>query len=283
MALIENIDTKQWLEFAQSGEFWTLIQPTLMNIIIAVVIYLLGSFILRRLQTVLRRLLARKSHDQSVNSFVFTSATIAFKFFLFVLMLEQLGINTTSLLALLGAAGLAISLAIKDSLANFASGVMLIILKPFKSGDYINIGSTEGKVEKISLFSTLLVSSDNKEIIIPNAKIYQGSITNYTARSTRRIELSFTVSYQAPLAQVKKEVYALIAEDERILFAPEPQVVVAELNDAGVRILIYLWTNNENISSVRWRLLEAIKLRFEALNIHFAAMRHEVKINENAS
>lgn len=250
----------------------------LLNMLLALVIYIIGHSLLRYLLKFTHQVLARRSHDVTLNGFIELALHIALKFILIVLVLAQLGINTSSLLALLGAAGLAVGLAVKDSLAHFASGVMLIALKPFKVGDYIEAANTGGTVERISLFSTLLITGDNKKIIVPNAQIYQGTITNFSALPRRRIDILIDIHHNACLTTAKQAIWQVLSREERVLAEPKPIVVVSAINPHGITIMLRAWVKTSDYWKVRWALLEACKLELDQQAISFAKSRSEISL-----
>lgn len=259
-------------------EFPEQISLVLVNIILAAVIYLIGHSVLRYLLKFVHQLLAKRSHDVTLNGFIELALHIGLKFVLIVLVLAQLGINTSSLLALLGAAGLAVGLAVKDSLAHFASGVMLIALKPFKVGDYIEAANTGGTVERISLFSTLLITGDNKKIIVPNAQIYQGTITNFSALPRRRIDITLDIHHEACLQTSKEVLQAVLLAEERVLTEPKPIVVVSAIDHHGVTLLLRAWVKTSDYWKVRWALLEQCKYQLDQHQVMFAKHRNDVHL-----
>lgn len=278
MSDLKDIELSQVMSFLQSGHVADYLTPLLVNLLVAGVIYVVGSWVIRKLLSLMQGVMRKKNTDAALRGFVFTVLALVLKFILIILILEQVGINTTSLLALLGAAGLAVGLAVKDSLANFASGVMLIILKPFKAGEYIEVAGVAGTVEKVSIFSTVLLSVDNKKLIIPNAQIYQGTITNYSARGTRRNDMSFAITYGSDLQKAKEIIRALIQADSRAFTDPAPVIVVTDLSANGVSLSIRVWVNGADYWAFRWQLLEQIKLNFDQQGIEISPLRHEVKI-----
>jgi small conductance mechanosensitive channel len=205
--------------------------------------------------------------DPALRGFLSAILSTVFTFVISLVAVEQLGVNTTSLLALLGAAGLAVGLALKDSLSNFAAGVMLILFKPFKIGDFVEAGGVAGEVEKIEVFNTIFTSGDNKEIIVPNSQIYGGTITNYSARPTRRIDLIVGVSYDDDLKKSQDLILAVLAADERILKDPAPVVAVNELGESSVNFVVRPWVASGDYWAVRWAVIEAIKNTFDSNGI----------------
>ena len=181
--------------------------------------------------------------------------------------LNQLGVDTTSLIALIGAAGLAVGLALQGTLQNFAAGVMLIIFRPFKTGDFVEAGGCAGIVENVSIFNTVMRTGDNKEVTIPNGAIYGGTITNYSAKPTRRVDLVFGIGYDDDIKKAKAILEQLMNDDERILSDPAPLVAVGELADSSVNFNVRPWVNSADYWGVYFDLTENVKLAFDAAGI----------------
>ena len=178
--------------------------------------------------------------------------------------LDRLGIQTTSLLAAFGAAGLAIGLALKDSLGNFYSGVMLILFRPFEVGDFIEAGSTGGVVEEVRMFATIIRTGDNREVIVPNSQIYSGTTVNYSARAARRIDMVFGIGYDDDLARARQIIQDIMKQDERIPADPAPAIALAELGERSVNFDVRPWVKSGDYWPVRADLLEKVKLGFDA-------------------
>jgi small conductance mechanosensitive channel len=194
--------------------------------------------------------------------------------FVIVAALDRLGVNTTSLIAVLGAAGLAVGLALQGSLQNFAAGFLLLVLRPFKSGDFIEAAGTMGVVEKISIFSTIMRTPDNKEVIVPNGAIYSGNIINYSARSTRRVDMIFGIGYGDDIKQARDIIAQIISADERVLPEPETVIAVSELGASSVNFVVRPWVKTEDYWPVKFDLTEEIKLAFDknGISIPFPQM-----------
>lgn len=244
------------------------------NLGFAVLIFVVGRLLARALARFLERVLKHSGTDEILISFVSSIAYALMLAFVVIASLQRLGVNTTSVIAVLGAAGLAVGLAMKDSLQNFAAGVMLIVFRPFKAGDFVEAASTSGVVERIGIFSTQLRSGDNREITVPNGAIYSGTITNYSARATRRIDMVFGISYDDDLRKAKALIKDILGSDERILSEPEPLIAVAELADSSVNINVRPWVKSEDYWNVRYDLTERIKLAFDdnAISIPYPQM-----------
>jgi small conductance mechanosensitive channel len=192
------------------------------------------------------------------------------------------GIETTSFIAILGAAGLAIGLALQGSLSNFASGVLIIMLRPFKSGDYIEAAGKSGSVEKIEIFATELRTPDNKVVIVPNSSIMSGAITNYSREATRRIDLVIGVDYDADLKQAKQVLQSVLEADDRILKDPAYTVAVSELADSSVNFVVRPWVKTPDYWAVYFDLMENIKLALDEANINIPYPQMDVHVQKEA-
>lgn len=239
----------------------------LLNIIIAALIVIVGRIVIKWIVKLLRKMMVRSDIDPILVNFASGIANAVLLVVVLVAALDQLGINTTSFIAVLGAAGLAIGLALKDSLQNFAAGVMMIIFRPFKLGDFIEAGGVTGIVENISVFSTLMKTGDNREIIIPNGQIYAGAITNYSARDTRRVDLVFGIGYDDDMLKAKQIMEDILAAHELVLEEPSPAVAVAELADSSVNFNVRPWVKSGDYWGVRSELIQQIKLAFDENDI----------------
>ncbi|MBH0025420.1 MULTISPECIES: mechanosensitive ion channel family protein [unclassified Pseudoalteromonas] len=234
---------------------------------IALVIFLIGSRVAKFCSNLTEKGFAKKKVDKAVGSFV-ASIVFTLVFAVTILMaLSQIGIETTSFIAILGAAGLAVGLALQGSLSNFASGVLIILLRPFKSGDFVEAGNKMGTVKKIEIFSTELRTPDNKVIIVPNSQIMSGAITNFSRESTRRIDLVIGVGYDADLRQAKEVLKSVLDAETRILKDPAYTVAVNELGDSSVNFVVRPWVNAADYWPTYWSLMENIKIALDEANI----------------
>ena len=248
--------------------------PYAANIALALVIFFVGKWLANTLTNVVVKLLQRSKMDDILISFVTSITKAILLLFVAIAALNQLGIDTTSLIALLGAAGLAVGLALQNSLQNFAAGVMLIVFRPFKAGDFVELAGVAGVVENIGIFSSVLRTGDNRELIIPNGAIYGGIITNYSARSTRRVDMVFGVDYGDDLREAKALLRSIILADDRVLAEPEPVIAVSELADSSVNFIVRPWVKSADYWPVLWDTTEKVKLEFDAqgLSIPFPQM-----------
>ena len=262
-------------EAAEISEFiTTYVIPWSINIFFSIAIFIIGRWVVKIIANLVKKALTKAKMDVILVNFVSSIISTLLLLFVIIAALNQLGVNTTSLIALLGAAGLAVGLALQGSLQNFASGVMLIVFRPFKDGDFVEAAGTSGVVEKISIFTTVMRTPDNREIIIPNGSIYSGTITNYSARSTRRVDMVFGIGYGDDIKKTKEVLNALIEADDRILKDPAPQVAVGELGDSSVNFIVRPWVNSGDYWPVKLDFTENVKLAFDenGISIPFPQM-----------
>lgn len=269
--------------FKQDEIVETYIIPWSINIAFGAAIFIVGLMVSKVLTSTLRKLLSKAGLDQLLVNFVCSISHAVLLLMVTIAALDQLGVDTTSLIALLGAAGLAIGLALQGSLQNFASGVLLIVFRPFKTGDFVDIAGTSGTVQAINIFSSTLKTPDNKEVIVPNGAIYSGVITNYSSQPTRRIDMVFGIGYGDDLAKTKSVLEEIMAADDRILKDPAPTIAVAELGDSSVNFVVRPWVKGADYWAVRFDVTEKVKLRFdqEGISIPFPQMDVHVS-NENS-
>ena len=245
----------------------TYVIPWGLKIILAVVIFYIGRIVVSVVIKVVKKLMLARAMDAILISFLTSILRLVLLLFVVIAALSQLGIDTTSVVALLGAAGLAIGLSLQGSLSNLASGVMLIIFRPFTKGDFVEAGGATGVIEKINIFTTTMTTPDNKEVIIPNGAILGGNITNFSARPTRRVDMVFGISYDDDIRKTKQVLEDILAADERILKDPAPVVALGALADSSVNFLVRPWVKTEDYWKVFWDTTETVKLRFDAEDI----------------
>lgn len=258
----------------------SLIMSWVLNIVFAAVIVFVGRIVVKWIIKLVRKLLVRADMDPILINFASSIANAALMLFVFIAALDQLGVDTTSLIALLGAAGLAVGLALKDSLQNFAAGVMLIIFRPFKIGDFVEAGGTAGVVEKISVFSTIMKTPDNREVIVPNGQVYSGTITNFSAKETRRIDLVFGIGYGDDMLKAKQIMEDILKNHQLILDEPAPAVAVAELADSSVNFNVRPWVNSGDYWAVRSDVIQQVKLAFDENGISIPFPQMDVHLNK---
>ena len=241
------------------------------HLILAIIILVVGLWVIRFLNRLVRRFFDRKDYDETLETFLQSFISIALKILLFVLVVTQLGVKTSSLIAMIGAAGLAIGLALQGSLANFAGGVLILIFKPFKIGDWISAQGVEGAVKEISIFSTKLNTFGNQVAIIPNGQLSNGSIVNYNMEDTRRDKFDVGIGYGSNIKEAKDILLKICADNADILKDPAPEVYVGELGDSSVNLTLRFWAKNEVFWPAHFYVIEEAKSRFDkaAIEIPF--------------
>jgi small conductance mechanosensitive channel len=259
-----------WAELVQ----W--VQSKLPQFIFAALILVLGWWASNQAARLMYRAMKRSRADTGIITFLCSLARGLFKIIVCITAAAQLGMNVNTIIAALGAAGLTIGLALKDSMSNIASGVQIIFTKPFRAGDYLATADVEGTVERIETMFTTLRTSDNKYVIIPNSKLTVSIITNYSAMQTRRLDLSYVVGYQEDISAVKELLSGLISENPMILKEPEPAVTVGEHQETGIVITMQVWCNTGDYWTLYSDMQEKVKLAFEEAGIAVPVRRLEV-------
>ena len=259
----------------------SMIGELLTNIAIAATIVFIGRYVVAWAIKLLRKAMIRADAAPIVVNFAASIVKILLYAFILIAALGQLGIETTSLIAVLGMAGLAVGLALKDSLQNFAAGVMMVMFQPFKIGHFIEAAGVSGVVEKITIFSTEVRTGDNREVIIPNGQIYSGAIINYSAQDTRRIDMVFGIGYDDDMLKAKQIMETILADHELVLEDPAPAVAVAELADSSVNFNVRPWVNSADYWGVRSDLIEKIKLAFDENDISIPYPQMDVHTHKN--
>jgi len=249
------------------------------KIIIAIVIWLVGSWIIRKLLKSVKKIMTKRDYDESLQKFLLNLIAWAFKILLIVVILSQLGIETTSFAAILAAAGLAIGLALQGSLSNFAGGVLMMIFKPIKIGDLIEAQGEIGVVKEIEIFTTKLIGLSNKEIIIPNGSLSNGTIVNYTTEGTRRVDLVFGVGYDSDIKQTKNVLMDVLTAHPKVLKDPAPAVTVSELADSSINFATRPWCKTEDYWDVFFDVTEQVKEALDAAGIEIP-YPHAVEIQK---
>jgi small conductance mechanosensitive channel len=249
-----------------------------LRIVGAILILIIGRWVAKGLARLFRTLLTRRNIEPTLVSFVYDLSYMALLVFVLIAALSKLGIQTTSLVAVVGAAGLAVGLALQGSLANFAAGFLLIFFRPFKVGDYIEGGGTAGTVEELQMLFTRLKTPDNREITIPNSKIMGDTIVNYSAKETRRNDLVFGVGYGSDIDHVRRVLSDICDDDPRVMKDPAPMIAVKEMADSSVNFLLRIWTKKEDFWDVHFAALEAAKKRFDAEGIEIPFPQRDVHL-----
>lgn len=234
--------------------------PTLFGALLLLVV---GLWIIKLIVKYIERLFEVKDYDETLEIFTLNALRWGLRIILFVLVITQLGVESATLVAAIGAAGLAIGLAMQGSLSNLAGGVLIIVLKPFKVGDWIEAQGVSGSVVEISLFYTKLDTFGNQRVVIPNGDLSNNNITNYSYNGTRRENLSFGISYDDDIKKAKEVLTQLVNEQEKILKDPAPQILVAELADSSVNFSVRYFATNEDFWELHWYMIEEAKARLE--------------------
>lgn len=256
--------------------------PFLANVLAAIIIYVAGKWASEVLSKITNTLMTKAKVEAALVGF--TSNLVKFSVLIFTIMaaIGKLGVQTTSFIAVLGAAGLAIGMALQGTLSNFAAGVMILFFRPFKLGDFIEAAGTMGTVKEIQIFNTILSSPDNRKIIVPNAQITSGIITNFSSIDKRRIDLVFSVSYSDNLQTAKKALADLLCADARILKDPAPVIAVAELAESSVDLVCRPWVNPADYWGVRFDLIEKGKAELEKAGCTIPFPQRDVHVIQQA-
>lgn len=253
------------------------------SFIVALLIFFIGKWIVNKIVTILGKVLRKiNGIDETLVKFLENIVYYALLTVVIIAALNKLGIATTSFLAILGAAGLAIGLALKDSLGNFASGVMIVIFKPFKVGDSVIAGGVTGTVTEVTIFNTVFLTADNQKIIVPNSSITGGSITNVNANDTRRVDIIVGISYEDNIKHAKEVLANIINENSKVLKDKAVGINVTELADSSVNLTINVWVKSSDFASAKAELLESIKITFDEVGITIPYPKQEVyQYNKN--
>jgi small conductance mechanosensitive channel len=246
------------------------------KIIAAILIFIIGRWIAKLIRKILKKLMTRKKVDVTVVSFTCNIVYVILMIFVILGAVGKIGVQTASLVAVLGAAGLAVGLALQGSLANFAAGILLIIFRPIKVNDFVEVAGATGVVERVDIFTTQLKTPDNKTVIIPNAQLTANNITNYTAKGTRRVDLVVGVSYSDDIDKVRSLIEDELKKDNRILTDPAPTILVLELADSSVNFGVRPWAKADDYWGVYFDLTENLKKRFDAEGVSIPFPQRDV-------
>ena len=253
------------------------------NLISALVLGFVGWWVIKLINLGVSKFFERREYDRTLETFLEDFISNGLKILLFVMVITQVGVETSSLIAMLGAAGLALGLALQGSLSNFAGGILILIFKPFKIGDFISAQGSEGTVKQITVFNTKLNTFGNQEVIIPNGNLSNDKITNFSSEGTRRENLIIGIAYSSNIQKAREIILGLCAQDENIMTeeGKEAQVVVTELADSSVNLAVRYWASADNFWPTRFKMIEEIKIAFdrEGIEIPFP---HRVMITPKA-
>lgn len=250
------------------------------NLVIALVIFVVGKWIANRVQNALKKMLKKRSVDAVLVDFLGTIVYALILIAAVIAAVDQMGIPATSFMAIIGAAGLAIGLALKDSLSNFASGVMLVLFRPFSKGDLVDAGGILGTVNEIHLVSTILTTPDNKQIIVPNSLMYSSAITNYSAKDTRRVDMVIGVGYDDDLKVAAKALQKVCSEHPKVLDEPATKVFINNLGDSSVDFVVRPWVKSEDYWGVLADVLETSKVKLEEAGCNIPYPQTDVHLHQ---
>jgi small conductance mechanosensitive channel len=260
-----------------------MVLPYAINFVIALVVFIIGKWLARKITNIVVAILNKvKGIDETLVRFLENIIYYILMMVVILTTLSKLGVETTSFFAILGAAGLAIGLALKDSLGNFASGVMLIMFKPFKLGDFVTVAGVSGTVKEISIFSTVIITGDNQKMIVPNGAITSGTIVNVNANPVRRVDLIVGIGYDDDIKKAKDVLTNILENDDRIIQNKGLTVAVSELADSSVNFVVRAWVNTPDYWGVKFDLTEQVKLRFDKEGISIPYPQQDVHHHNQA-
>jgi len=270
-------------EFTLSTFLGDYLMPWVIKALLALVIFYVGRIVAKWICNILVRQMTKHGLDDMLVRLTKNTAYFLLMGLIILAALEQLGIDTTSALAIFGAAGLAVGLAVKDSLSNFAAGVMIAFFQPFKLDHYIEAAGTAGTVMEVGMFNSTLLTPDNKQVIVPNRLVYNDTIVNYSAEETRRVDIVFGIGYEDDINKARELIESVLAADERILKDPAPVVAVNELADSSVNFVVRPWVKGDDYWDVRCALMELIKLIFDENGISIPYPQQDVHMHQAES
>jgi small conductance mechanosensitive channel len=267
-------------EYFATVDWQTMVMDWGVKIVIALAIFIIGRWVARALTKALRRVLNLRDMDETLVTFLANLVYAVLLTAVVIAALDSLGLPVTSLVAVLGAAGLAIGLALKDSLGNFASGVMLVMFRPFTKGDLVSIAGVDGKVQEVRIFSTILKTNDNRLVIIPNGQVASDTITNHTAMDTRRVDLVIGVGYDDDLKLARSVLEKVCSDHPKVLEDPATNVFVINLGDSSVDFVVRPWCNTEDYWTVHGDVLENAKVQLEAAGCNIPYPQTDVHLHK---
>ena len=250
------------------------------NIALAILIFYVGKVVVGFIIRALGKVMQARDVDKTLETFLCNFLRMALMVVVIIAAISQIGIQTTSFIAIFGAAGLAVGLALQGSLSNFAAGVLIVLFRPYRVGDFVEAAGIAGSVEQVQILTTILKTPDNKQIIVPNSQIMDSVITNYSANDTRRVDMVFGVSYGDDLDKVHSVLKEMVEAEDRILDDPACTIAVSELADSSVNFVVRPWVKTEDYWGVHFDLTEAIKKRFDKEGISFPFPQQDVYIHK---
>jgi len=254
-----------------------------LRLLAAAAIFIIGRWIAKMLTNVAKRMMSKAQVEDTLSRFLGNIIYTVLLAVVIISTINQLGIETTSLLAVLGAAGLAVGLALQGSLSNFASGVLIVAFKPYKVGDFIEAGGVSGSVEEVQIFTTVLKSPDNKKIIVPNSQVMAAEIVNYSANDTRRVDLVAGCGYDDDLDKVRRILNDIVSSDDRVLADPAPTIAISELADSSVNFVVRPWVKGADYWGVYFDLTEQIKKRFDTDGVSIPYPQRDVHVYQHSA
>ncbi len=265
-------------EYLGIAQDWIILNSP--RVLAALLVYFVGRWLTRLVVRLLRRAMTGRSFDETLTKFLCNLVGTALTVVVLLAALDLVGVATTSFVAVLGAATLAVGFALQGSLSNFAAGILIIVFRPFRDGDYVEAGGTAGTIEEVSLFATIIITPDNKQIIVPNSAITGGNIVNYSAKPSRRIDFVFSMSYEDDIKKVKGILERILEEEPRVLANPAPMVGVLELADSSVKLACRPWVKTAEYWPAYFELVEKVKLEFDANGITIPFPQHDVRLHQ---
>lgn len=270
-------------DFLSNSDITGMLTSWGINLVLALLIFIVGKWVAHRVQNVFEKLLRNRGVDEVLVDFLGTIVSALIIIAAVIAAVDMLGIPATSFIAILGAAGLAIGLALKDSLSNFASGVMLVLFRPFAKGDFVDAGGILGTVDEIQLVSTILTTPDNKQIIVPNSLMYGSAITNYSAKDTRRVDMVIGVGYDDDLKVAASVLEKVCREHPKVLDEPETKIFINNLGDSAVDFVVRPWVKSEDYWGVLADVLETSKVELEAAGCNIPYPQTDVHLHQASS
>ncbi len=250
------------------------------RLFVALITLVVGLWIIRIIIKMTARLMRRQKVDITLRPFLLKLMSISLKVMLVISVAGMMGLQVTSFIAVLGAAGLAVGMALQGSLSNFAGGVLILLFKPFKVGDYIKAQGHSGTVHEIQIFNTILKTPDNKTIIIPNGILSNGSMVNYSTESTRRLDFEFGISYEDDIRKAKKTIESVVKKEKRIFKEPPYQIVVGELGDSSVNLILRMWVKKEDYWDIKFDMIESVKYALDKAKIKIPYPQMDVHVKK---
>jgi len=253
------------------------------KLLLALLVLIIGMWIVNRVVRVMNKGMERAGTEPTLAKFLQSLVSIGLKALLLISVASMVGIETTSFIAILGAAGLAVGLALQGTLANFAGGVLILMFRPYKVGDYVDAQGVNGTVASIQIFNTVIKTPDNKTIIVPNGSISNGIITNFSTEATRRVDFVFGIGYDDDMKKAKDIIARLVEADERSLKDPAPQIVVSNLGESSVDITVRVWVNAADFWGLKFDLTEAVKAAFDAEGVSIPFPQRDLHVYQHSA